>query len=366
MLSPATGLSSVREAVLNRPRALNALTAEMIESLARLYKTWDANVAVSAIVLRGAGRGFCAGGDVKGLAMSGDHDAAAAFFRKEYRHDYSVASLRAAHVAVLDGVTMGGGCGVSLHGAYRVATENTKLAMPECAIGLFPDVGGSWVLPRLSHNVGWYLGLTGVPINGAEALAVGAATHFVRSEDCARIDETIEHASSESLGDDHARRAMVGRAIDSLAVSPAEAGMEVKLDLEGIARCFGPGRSVEDTLKLLDVEDAAWAVSAAKRIRRGSPLSLRLTQAMLEAGARAALLQDCLTMEYRMVCRVVKEPDFKEGVRALLVDKDNKPTWMHASLADIPLADVERFFAPMERTESELFASVDDATPSKL
>ena len=347
----------MRHAVLNRPRVLNALSEGMIDALARKYGEWDATPSVGAVVLSGAGRGFCAGGDVKDLAMGDDHDASARFFKREYRHDCSVSSLRAAHVALLDGVTMGGGCGVALHGAYRVATENTKLAMPECAIGLFPDVGASWVLPRLAHSVGWYLALTGASINGADALACGAATHFMRSADCERVVSAVDVPALAGMPEGVAA---VGRALDSLSTPPADVGVEGSLDLAGIERCFGAGMTVEGTLEALAREDAPWAVVADERIRKGSPLSLRVTQAVLEAGARASSLADCLSMEYRVVTRLCAEPDFKEGVRALLVDKDNRPTWANASLDEVPLQSVKRYFEPMATPEEELFG---DAPP---
>ncbi|WP_426165151.1 enoyl-CoA hydratase/isomerase family protein [Sandarakinorhabdus sp. DWP1-3-1] len=314
---------------LNRPAALNALNLAMARTIHRALFEGAADPQVERIVIEGAGdRAFCAGGDVALLAREGRQDKALfeGFFHDEYRMNQAIARLVTPYVAILDGVTMGGGVGLSIHGPYRVATERTLFAMPETGIGLIPDVGGTHALPRLPGEIGTWAALTGARLKAADCVYAGIATHFVPVE---RLDvlRDLLATSDETIGE----------LLATLHGDPGGSALEALRD--GIDFHFGHDR-VEDILASLDEGDD-WAREQAAIIRRMSPTSCKLTLAGLRLGASADI-EDALVTEYRMVCEIRNGHDFFEGVRAQLLDKDRNPLWSPATFEAVTDADVER------------------------
>jgi enoyl-CoA hydratase len=310
---------------LNRPKALHALDATMCQLMTDALLAWRDDGAVELIVIDHSGdRGFCAGGDLRMMAESGRSDGAEArrFFLTEYRLNHLLQSYPKPIVAVLDGVTMGGGVGISVHGSHRVATERTLFAMPETAIGLFPDVGGGWFLPRLEHEVGTWLALTGTRIKGLDTLSIGVATHFSESA-------TIE-ALKRQLGE-HGLDALQGL----ITVGPRMPHHEGAL-----VPFFGHDR-IETILQKLEGAKEPWATTQAEVIRSRSPQSLAVTLEQLRRGRAAKRFEDVMTMEFRLATRMVRTHDFQEGVRAVIVEKDNEPKWSTAPI------EFEAFFAPL-------------------
>ena len=322
---------------LNRPKALHALTTAMCETMLAALDAWATSPAVELVMIDHAlsadgdprlSRGFCAGGDIRLLADSGagEGSAARAFFHAEYRLNHRLFTYAKPTIALMDGITMGGGVGIALPCRYRIATENTKLAMPETAIGLFPDVGGGWYLSRLPGRIGQYLALTGARLNGAECTAFGLATHYLSS---AVLDEAKARISAQPL--------RVEAILDELSATPPEAPIMARLPL--IDRCFAPD-DLAAVLERLDAEEDPWAAQTAETIRAKSPTACAISLRMLVESQRHAHFVDEMQMEYGLMVRTIAFPDFPEGVRALLIDKDNTPRWA-------PLADVAPFFEPL-------------------
>jgi len=324
---------------LNRPRALNALTLGMIRAIDPALRAWADDPAVREVVVTGAGeRAFCAGGDVRGLhekhAQGGADDYAAIFFREEYRLNRLIKRYPKPYVAILDGIAMGGGVGLSVHGSIRVATERTLFAMPEMAIGFFPDVGGGHFLAHCPDHLGLYMALTGARAGPADSVYLGAATHFVPDRRLADFEAAIGEAPVEEL-------------LHRFAAAPGPAPLAAIAD--GIGRCFAAA-DVESILAALDAEGGDWAGNAASAMRRVSPTALKVAKAQLER-ARGLDFEANMVMEYRLSQHFMDAPDFREGVRALLVDKDNAPRWRPARLEEVSAAMVEAFFAPLAGRE---------------
>ena len=318
--------------LLNRPRALNALDIGMIRGLQAALEAWRGDAAVRLVLLEGAGgKAFCAGGDIRGLrdaAVAGDTASIEAFFAEEYAMNRGIARFGKPWVSLIDGVCMGGGIGVSVHNGPRVATENAFLAMPETAIGFFPDVGTSHVLPRLPDGIGTWLGLTGARLRGADAVHAGLATHFVPR---ARLPEL----RAALLGGDAA-------VVERFAESPPPASFGAHRD--AIRRCFAVD-TVPAVLRALEAENTAWAAEQVAALRRMSPTSLFVSLELLRRGAKATL-EECLEMELALTRAVVgRHQDFREGVRAVLVDKDNKPSWSPPRIEDVDPAAIRAMFA---------------------
>jgi len=326
---------------LNRPKALNALTREMLVAVHDQLQAWDADPAVERILIRGAGdRAFCAGGDVVSLYNMGKAglDSYAGFFWDEYRADYLTSTLSKPYVALLDGIVMGGGVGLSVHGPYRVATEKTLFAMPETGIGLIPDVGGTHLLGHMPGQLGVYLGLLGERLKAADCLYAGIATHYVPSEKISALTEALVSESSS-----------VDDILSRFHTDPGEAPLAART--ADIGRYFA-GQTVEDIVAALGEGDD-WAVSVRDRLLGLSPTSLKLTLRAVRAG-RALDLADCLRQEYRIVCHIRYGHDFYEGVRAQLVDKDRSPKWNPAALADVTAEIVDAHFAAPEGGDLQL------------
>lgn len=316
---------------LNRPQALNAINKPMVDAIHRALFAAVADAYVRRIVIEGAGdRAFCAGGDVAELARRGkqDRELYESFFHDEYRMNQAIARLVTPYVAIIDGVTMGGGVGLSIHGPFRVATERTLFAMPETGIGLIPDVGGTHALPLLPGEIGTWAALTGARLGPADCLYAGIATHFVPVERLPALRTALATDERE-----------VEEFLPAFTASPGESVLEALRD--GIDFHFAHDR-VEDILASLDTGDD-WALAQAAIIRKMSPTSCKLTLAGLRAG-RDASIEDCLVNEYRMVCEIRNGHDFFEGVRAQLIDKDRNPKWSPATLEAVTDDDVARYF----------------------
>jgi enoyl-CoA hydratase len=327
------GIGRIR---LNRPKAIHALTREMCDTMSQALLAWRSDAAVHSVVIDHAeGRGFCAGGDVVSLARSGAAGAteARAFFFAEYRLNHLLFTFPKPTIALMDGITMGGGVGISLPCDFRVATENTRLAMPETGIGLFPDVGGGWYLPRLEGRVGQFMALTGARLDGAECLYLGLATHHVEQ---ASLDDLIARLAKTP--------ARVAGAVGAFSAKPS--GARIAANLPAIAKLFASDR-LEDVLAALAAEDSAWADSELATLKSKSPLSCKVSLRLLADGAARRSFRDEMTAEYALAAHVVQTHDFRDGVRALLIDKDNAPVWQPATPEDVTEEMLDKLFAPL-------------------
>ncbi len=334
---------------LNRPQALNTLSLAMYRRFDPQLVAWGEDESVRAIIVRGAGdRAFCAGGDVRAIFDArreggGSGDYKADFFREEYRLIERVHRFPKPYIALVDGITMGGGCGISINGGFRVATERTVFAMPEVHIGLFPDVGASRFLNLCPGRIGRYLALTGTRIKAADALYCGFATHYVPHERMAALTDALAALD----WDKQQRRQQVDAAIAGFASDPGPARLPaLKADID---RCFGLG-SVEAIMDALGRETGDWAKEALAAMERASPVSLKITFHQLELG-RGMTIEEALALEYRMTQHVMQAHDFFEGIRALLVDRDNEPRWQHRSLAEVSEAEVAGYFTSLGERE---------------
>jgi enoyl-CoA hydratase len=319
---------------LNRPKALNALTREMCVAMKAQLGEWAADDAVKTVVIRGVGgRAFCAGGDIRALYDSGKAGTPYAldFYRDEYRVDAAIKHYPKPYVALLHGIVMGGGVGVSVHGSHRVANDTVTFAMPETGIGLFPDVGGSWFLPRMPGEIGMYLALTGERLKTADCVYAGVATHFVPGAQTEALIATLESGTDPDL------------VLRSFVEAPGEAPLAK--NREAIDRIFSEG-SVDGILAALDADGSEWARGTAATIRKKSPTSLRIAFRQLREGQHFSF-DDCMRMEFRMVNRIVAGHDFYEGVRATIIEKDNAPQWQPPNLAQVTHEQVDAYFAPL-------------------
>ena len=329
---------------LDRPRALNALDQPMCRAIDRTLATWSKDDRVAAVLIRSSSeRAFCAGGDVRlvhddGMAWKrGESDGRLAqdFFRDEYLMNHRIRNFPKPYIALIDGITMGGGVGLSIHGDYRVATERTLVAMPETGIGLFPDVGTSYVLPRIAGEIGTYLALSGARIKAADALVLGIATHAVpagRLTDLiAALTATVVKADSESTIETVLERFVFDAGAGELSVHRA-----------WIDRCF-KFDSMEEILAAVEASGGTSANSVAATLRTMSPTSLKLTLTEMRRG-RVLDFDSCLRMEYRLSQHALTGHDFYEGVRAQLVDKNRTPKWRPATLDAVDESTIESFF----------------------
>lgn len=327
---------------LNRPSALHALTLDMVHAMTDILVKWQTSKKVKCIIIDHAeGRGFCAGGDIAFLRNSALNDAGKSgrqFFHDEYQLNHLLFTYPKPVVAFMDGITMGGGVGISQPARFRVATENTRFAMPETGIGLFPDVGGGWYLSRLEGRVGQFLALTGARIAGPGCLALGLASHYI---------------PSESLADAKARIAVedvdrIDGILGTLAVSPPPS--KIVETLFQINRHFASDR-FEDILASLDADDSDWAMREAATLRSKSPQTCKVALRQLAESLKLDDFADNMAMEYRIASRVLTRPDFAEGVRAVIVDKDNAPKWDPAQPEDVTDALLDTIFAALPADE---------------
>jgi len=326
---------------LNRPKALHALNTAMCAAILEALEAWRTDPAVELVMIDHAeGRGFCAGGDIRMLADSGAKDGAEAreFFHTEYRMNHALFTYAKPTVAFMDGITMGGGVGLACPCDFRVATENTKFAMPETGIGLFPDVGGGWYLSRLAGRVGQYLALTGHRLDGAECLALGLATHYLPSD---RLDEAKAALVAAGHGDLHA-------AIKAFGVGAPLA--RIVEQRGAIDRLFASDE-LEDIYAALEADGGEWATKQLATLKTKSPQTMKVSLRLLHEGATMATFEDEMRQEYAVGVRVVQRHDFLEGVRAVIVDKDNAPAWNPATPEGVTGHVLDQIFAPLPHSD---------------
>ncbi len=325
---------------LNRAEALHALTHAMCDAILTALEAWRNDPAVQAIVIDHAGgRGFCAGGDIRMIADSSAADGAAAraFFATEYRMNHRLFTYAKSVIAVMDGIVMGGGVGISQPCRWRVATERSRFAMPETAIGLFPDVGGGWYLSRLPGRIGQYLALTGARLDGAEMLALGLATHFVPAD-------RIEDAKARIAADPQRADAI----LSDLSGDPGVAAiLSRQADID---RLFASD-VLEEILSALDADGGDWAGEQLALLRQRSPLSCKVSLKLLLDGRAMATFEDEMRQEYAVVTRIVQRPDIVEGVRAVIVDKDHAARWNPATPEAVSDHLIDRIFAPLDAAD---------------
>nr|XP_046218700.1 3-hydroxyisobutyryl-CoA hydrolase, mitochondrial-like [Oncorhynchus gorbuscha] len=330
---------------LNRPKALNALNMNMIRLMYPQLKKWETDKETDIVVVKGAGgKAFCAGGDIRAVTEAGKIGDALAknFFREEYILNNTIGTYQKPYVALIDGITMGGGVGLSVHGRFRVATEKTLFAMPETAIGLFPDVGGGYFLPRLQGQLGLFLALTGFRLKGRDVQRAGVATHFVESQKIAALEKELVDLKTPSIED-------VSRVLDSYqkrSSLDAEKPFVLEQHIDLIDKLF-QSNSVEGIVHNLKTDGSPFAQKQAETLAKMSPTSLKITFKQLQAGGTMTL-QEVLVMEYRLsqAC-MVKGSDFYEGVRAVLVDKDHSPKWSPSTLKEVSEQSVEDCFSSL-------------------
>ncbi|KAJ0828882.1 putative 3-hydroxyisobutyryl-CoA hydrolase [Helianthus annuus] len=388
------GNESSRTVILNRPSVLNALNTPMLNKLHKLYKSWEDNPDIAFVVMKGSGRAFCSGGDIVSfydMIRKGNIEECKEFFSTLYEFIYFLSTYIKPQVAVLDGVTMGGGAGVAIPGTFRVATDKTVFATPETLIGLHPDAGASFHLSRLP---GEFLGLTGRRLNGAEMIACGLATHYSHSQNVLAIEESLNNlitndpcviescihnfsdlnqldknsvfrrwTSSFSLFILLTGRVILRKPQFKLMIFPS-----FVCRMKTINKCFSLA-TVEEIIEALEREAAKthdqWCYSMLKNIKNASPLSLKVSLRSIREG-RFQTLDQCLIREYRLTSRVVScqiSRDFCEGVRARMVDKDFAPKWNPPSLEHISYDMVDEYFSPLGAFESELELSTRKPEP---
>lgn len=326
---------------LNRPKAIHALNLPMVHAMTEAMMRWREAGEIAAVLIdHHDGRGFCAGGDITLLRNSALGDGGVAgrqFFFDEYRLNHLIHSYGKPVVAFMDGITMGGGVGLAGPARYRVATEATRLAMPETGIGLFPDVGGGWYLSRLPGRLGQYLALTGARLDGAECLWAGLATHYLPAE---RLAE-----AKARIAQDPAALAAI---LDDLAITPPEP--KLAAHAEDIARLFAAD-DYEAILAALRAEDSDFAQSTLATLATKSPQTCKVALRQLATSATLPDFAANMAMEYRIASRVLVRPDFAEGVRALIVDKDNAPKWDPATPEGVTADLIDAIFAPLPANE---------------
>lgn len=326
---------SVGLITLNRPKAINSLNQPMVDALAAILTDWAGDDAVRAVVLSGAGeRGLCAGGDVVSIYHSARKDGVEArrFWRDEYLLNAQIAEFPKPYVALMDGIVMGGGVGVSAHANTRVVTDTSKIAMPEVGIGFIPDVGGVYLLSRAPGGLGLHAALTGAPFSGADAIALGFADHYV------------PHGDVEAF-----RRAVVSDGVqDALAKYATEPpASDLAAQRDWIDECYA-GDTVADIVAALRGHDAGPANEAADLIATRSPIALSVTLEAVRRAAKLSTLKDVLVQDYRVSSASLRSHDLVEGIRAQLIDKDRNPQWSPAQLPAVTAADVEAYFAPVD------------------
>ncbi|CAH8354086.1 unnamed protein product [Eruca vesicaria subsp. sativa] len=372
--------SSVRILTLNRPKQLNALSFQMISRLLQLFLEYEEDSSVKIVILKGQGRAFCAGGDVSAVVRDirlGKWRLGAKFFSDEYMLNYVMATYSKTQVSILNGIVMGGGAGVSVHGRFRIATENTLFAMPETVLGLFPDVGASFFLSRLpgffgnishlflhflqnslkflplapflSSCSGEYVGLTGARLDGSEMLACGLATHYLPSTRLTALEAELCRVDSSDP-------TFVSTILDAYSQKPHLKQQSAYHRLDVIDRCFS-GRTVEEIIAALERENThggdEWISATIQALKKASPASLKISLRSIREGRLQGVGQ-CLSREYRMVCHVLKgdiSKDFVEGCRAILIDKDKNPKWEPWRLEEMKEGMVDQYFKRVEEEE---------------
>ncbi|WCJ24272.1 3-hydroxyisobutyryl-CoA hydrolase mitochondrial [Euphorbia peplus] len=346
------GDSLCKTVILNRPDKLNSLNSGMIFQLLYHLRAIEMDSTVKFVILKGNGRAFCAGGDVVAIVnsmLSGHWSYGARFYQKQFNLDYLLATYKKPLLSLIDGIVMGGGAGLSLHGRFKIVTEKTIFAMPEVAIGLFPDCGASHFLSRLPGHFGEYLGLTGARLDGIEMLHCGLATHFVFSKDLVLMENALKDLKSSDI-------TSINQILNNFAQKPIIKEKSCLKRLEIINICFSKD-TVEEILVALeeDVQNKAesWITAAIKSIKSGSPTSLKITLRSIREG-RTESLSQCLIREYTLCCNILRATatnDFYEGARAMLFDKDKKPKWEPSKLELVDFNTVDICFSGIEEDD---------------
>ncbi len=322
---------------LNRPKALNSLTLDMVRRISEALDHFEEDPDVACVLITGEGdRGLCAGGDIRAIYDSGraGADLAETFWREEYVLNARIKGLSKPYVAVMDGITMGGGVGVSAHGSHRIVTERTRLAMPETGIGFFPDVGCTWLLSRSPGEIGIYLGLTGEEIGASEAIYAGLADFFVPTPTLPDLIGALETLPAPAGGE------RVGRIVEAFTLPLTPTSLEA--NRAEIDRAFASDE-IEIILAALAQSDAQFAKETRTTLLSKSPTSLKLTLRLLRLGRASASLEECLEHEFAAGHKIMAGHDFYEGVRATLIDKDHNPRWSPDKLDQISDADIETY-----------------------
>ncbi len=323
---------------LNRPKALNALTLNMIREMAAALDKWEGDATVSRVIVKGSGnKAFCAGGDIRKmyeLGRAGRHADQLTFWREEYQLNRRIKLYPKPYIALADGIVMGGGAGIAIHGSLVVAGENFTFAMPEAGIGFAPDVGATFFLPRLPAHVGTYLALTSARMTCGDALAFGVAqTHVPAAHHPHLVQRLIDGEPADAA-------VAAERAVSPISMLTPQSTL--------IARCFSAA-SVSSILANLDDEGRAgsdFARSAAHAMRSKSPTSLAIALRQMQIGTKLGI-EEALQTEFRIVSRIVKGQDFYEGVRAVIIDKDNRPRWNPPAIESINASSIDSYFAPL-------------------
>lgn len=354
---PPGAHSRLRTLVLNKQSTLNALNREMLETLHARVSLLDEADTVDAILLTATpGRAFSAGGDIRALYDAGenqDFQKIEDYFRTEYRLDWLLGNLKNTHlISVLNGIVMGGGAGISMHGRFRIATENTLFAMPECSIGLYPDVGMSYLLSRLSGGIGVYLALTGSRLKGVDVYTAGLATHYVPSH---MLPDLVARLGSINV----ASPGLISRAITDFSIPSESKNLahhhiveECFVDADGsfenlsIAAILERLRKVSDRSRP-DSSDRKFAESATEMIRKGCPVGVKICLESMKRARHMSSLSECLQMDFRLAVRCSRLPNFFAGVKSAIVTKDRNPVWQPADIESVPDEDVLSFFKPL-------------------
>ena len=325
---------------LNRPQAINALSFDMCRTIIAALQSWEFDPEIAAIIIdHGDGRGFCAGGDLRALYgnLRDGGSEALDFFRAEYRLNHLLFTLAKPSVCFMDGIVMGGGAGIAMPCRYRVATESTVFAMPETGIGFFPDVGAGWFLSRLPGRIGQWLALTGARLDGADCLKLGLATHFLPRDGLPSVKARIKKAPE-------ALQVILSDA--SVSPLPAQIGC-IHADID---RLFAAAR-IEDIVAMLKANASPWAMAQLVAILNKSPRSCKVALRQLSEGRGLTRFSNNMQMEYRLASRLARRPDFVEGIRAFVIDKDNRPEWTPRHFEEVSDDEIEAIFAPLSDAE---------------
>jgi enoyl-CoA hydratase len=332
---------------LNRPKALNALTLTMVRDIAAALDDFERDAGVEFVVIVGAGeRAFCAGGDIRKLhdqGRAGDHAAQRAFWREEYLLDVRIKRFSKPFVALIDGIVMGGGVGLSMHGAHRVVGDKAVFAMPEVGIGFFPDVGATFLLPRLPRHLGVFLALTGLSAKAGDICALGLGTSFTPSRDLPRLSEALATDS-----------APLEEILARFASPPPPSALMAEADW--IDRAFSPfdAKAIGDAVERAAASGSALARQAADALAKKSPTSQAIALRQMQIG-KGLEFEAAMTTEFRIVSRICLGHDFYEGVRAVIIDKDNAPRWRPATGEAVDAREIDAYFAPLSPDEDLLF-----------
>jgi len=332
----ARKVGQIGRITLNRPKALNALSMYMVHGMTEALLAWKDDDSVKAVVVDGEGeKGFCAGGDILMLHNSGKANDGQAwrFWHDEYQLNTLIKHYPKPYVALIDGITMGGGVGISVHGSHRVAGDRTMLAMPETGIGFFPDVGGTYFLPRLAGEIGMWMGLTGARLKAADCVATGVATHYTPSADLPALIAALESAD---LGDEDALELI----LEEHSGDPGDSDLAVT---RGLIDAAFAGDDVAEMLARITEAGDSWSQKQAKIIGMKSPTALKLTCAAIRSGADKSF-EDVMRQELRLSSHCLGGVDFYEGVRAVIIDKDNTPNWSPATLDGVEDAVIASYF----------------------